>query len=76
MDIDVNDRMPKVPGMKWGALFNWRLEDAEVDSILKAPVFPEDGKWHSVLRDNINKENNDIVVDGHVIRRSDDHKLT
>lgn len=76
MDIDINKRMPKVPGMKWGAMFNWRLEDVEVDSILKAPIFPEDGKWHSVFRDNVNKENKEILVDGRVIRRVDRSKLT
>jgi len=73
---DINKILPKLPGMKWGALFNWRLKDVEIDEMVRRPIFPSDSRWHMVQRDNSNKENKDIIVDGHIIRRSDDSKLT
>ena len=73
---DINKILPKFPGMKWAALFNWKLEDVEIDDMVKRPIFPSDSRWHTVLRDNYNKENKDIIVDGHIIRRSKDKMLT
>lgn len=66
--------MPKIPGMKWGALLNWVPEDAEMNSLLNKAPFPEDGKWHSIIRDPTDNKNK--IIDGHVIRQSDDKKLT
>ena len=73
---DVNDMMPKLPGMRWGALFNWNLSRAEINEMVRRPPFPEDAKWHLVQRDNDVKDSKEIIVDGHVVRRADDSKLT
>ena len=73
---DINKVLPKFPGMKWGALFNWKLENAEIDEMVRRPIFPSDSKWHLVQRDNYNSENKDIIVDGYIVKRSDDKKLT
>jgi len=68
---DINDSMPKIPNMKWGALFNWHLSDAEVKQLVRKPPFPKDHKFHTVDR-----LDGDIIIDGHLIRRSDESKLT
>lgn len=72
MSSDINKRMPKIPGFKWGALFNWKLEDAEINEVVRSPPFPEDGRLHTVNR----VTDEDIIVDGRRIKRSDDSKLT
>lgn len=73
---DVNDYMPKFPNMRWGALFNWRPKDAEIDSFLRHPPFPDDRRWHTVQRDISDKDSKYVIVDGHPIRQADDSKLT
>lgn len=71
MNNDINDRIPRIPQMKWGALFNWKLSDVEFKQIVDMPPFPRDGKFHTVDRFD-----GDIIVDGRLIRRSDVNKLT
>ena len=73
---DINDILPRFPGMRWGALLNWVPEDAEIDQLLKTSPFPDDARWHTIQRDNRNKDNKDVVVDGKTIKRSDESKLT
>lgn len=68
---DVNDRLPK-PVLKWAALFNWRLSDAEINQVLRSPPFPEDNKIHTV-----DKFGDDLIIDRrHHVRRTDVDKLT
>lgn len=67
---DINDRIPD-PVLRWGAIFNWRLSDAEVKEIIRKPPFPSDGKLHTV-----NKYGEDLFIDGHFIGRIDISKLT
>ncbi len=73
---DIDKILPEFPGMKWAALFNWNLSVAEINELVRHPIFPEDSKWHSVMRDNYNKDNSDIIVDGHVIKKVSNKRLT
>lgn len=44
---DINEIMPKIPNMKWGALLNKRPTNKrihELDSML-----PHDKRWHTVF---------------------------
>jgi len=44
---DINDIMPKVPSMKWGALMNRPPTNNKVKELNK--IFPHNGKWHTVF---------------------------
>ena len=44
---DINDIMPKVPNMKWGALMNTPPTNDKVEEMNK--IFPSNGKWHTVF---------------------------
>ena len=71
---DINDILPKFPGMKWGVLLNWRPEQVEINRLIKSSPFPNDAKWHTMLRPY--KDSKETIIDGKVIRDSDDSKLT
>jgi len=46
---DINDIMPKIPNMKWGALMNKSPTDKKIDHMNK--IFPPNGKWHTVFEE-------------------------
>ncbi len=71
MPRDINDVLPRVPGMQWGAVMNWLPTNREAIEIVKRSPFPSDGRWHSAFR-----QGKDMIIDGKVIRQSDDSKLT
>ena len=48
---DINDVLPKVPNMKWGALMNKAPTNDKVEELNK--IFPANGKWHTVLKKRI-----------------------
>ena len=66
---DINDIMPKVGNMKWGALTNrppTRKRIIDMDRI-----FPHNGKWHTVF------EHGDTVsIDGRHVRKKSPDKWT
>lgn len=66
---NINDFLPKIPGMKWGALTNKYPTDAKIKELNK--FLPHDGKWHSVL-----EYQNSIDVDGVTIRRKTSESMT
>ena len=54
---DINDVMPRIPNMRWGALTNvrpTRSRIAEMNSI-----FPDNGRWHTIL-----EEQDQVTIDG------------
>jgi len=55
---DINDVLPRVPSMKWGALMNMLPTPRRVDEMDK--VFPDDGRWHTVF-----EERDQVHIDGH-----------
>jgi hypothetical protein len=66
---DINDIMPKVPNMKWGALMNKAPTNDKVVEMDK--IFPDNGKWHTVF-----EEQDQITVDGKEIRKKNPDKWT
>lgn len=58
----INDIMPKIPGMKWGALTNVYPTNAKLKQLNR--LLPHDKKWHTVF-----EEPNQVHVDGVTIRR-------
>jgi len=66
---DLNDILPKIPNMKWGALTNAYLTNAKLNELNK--LLPHDGRWHTVL------ESKEIVtVDGYCIKRRTANSMT
>ena len=66
---DINDIMPKVPNMRWGALMNKAPTNDKVEEMNK--IFPDNGKWHTVF-----EEQDKITVDRKEIRKKNPDKWT
>lgn len=66
---DINDFMPKIPGMKWGALTNTFPTNAKLKQLNR--MLPHDSKWHLVL-----EEKDQVHVDGVTIRRKTTESMT
>jgi len=61
---DINEVMPKIPNMKWGALMNKMPTNKKVREMNK--MFPSDGRWHTVF-----EEEKQIFVDGFRVWKKD-----
>ena len=44
---DINDIMPKVPDMKWGALLNKKPTNKKIEELNN--LLPHNGRWHTCL---------------------------
>ncbi len=66
---DINDIMPRVPNMRWGALMNKAPTNKKVKEMNK--IFPDNGKWHTVF-----EEKDHISIDGKQIWKKDPNKWT
>lgn len=66
---DINDIMPKVPNMKWGALMNKAPTNEKFEEMNK--IFPSNGKWHTVF-----EENDSVTIDGRQIWKKSSDKWT
>lgn len=54
---DINEIMPKIPNMKWGALTNLPPTNKKVEEMNQ--IFPDNGKWHTIF-----EEKDQVTVDG------------
>jgi hypothetical protein len=61
---DINEIMPKIPDMRWGALLNKYPTNDKVRQMNK--IFPHNGKWHTVF-----EEDKQVFVDGVRIWKKD-----
>ncbi|HEV2193742.1 MAG TPA: hypothetical protein VGR54_09015 [Nitrosopumilaceae archaeon] len=61
---DINEIMPKLPDMRWGALLNKYPTNDKVKQMNK--IFPHNGKWHTVF-----EEEEQMFVDGVRIWKKD-----
>ena len=61
---DINEIMPKVQNMRWGALLNKFPTNEKVKLMNK--TFPNNGKWHTVF-----EEAEQVFVDGVRIWKKD-----
>ena len=66
---DINDVMPKILGMKWGAIMNQYPTNAKLKQINK--TLPHDGKWHSIFEGP-----GSTVIDGKEIRQRTVQSMT
>jgi hypothetical protein len=66
---DINEIMPKIPSMRWGALLNKYPTNDKVNQMNK--IFPHNGKWHTVF-----EEEEQIFVDGVRIWKKDTNAWT
>ncbi len=66
---DINDIMPKIPNMRWGALMNKAPTSDKVEEMNK--IFPNNGRWHTVF-----EEQDQVTVDGKEIRKKNLDKWT
>lgn len=46
---DINDIMPKISNMRWGALMNKAPTEDKIRQMNK--IFPHNGKWHTVFEE-------------------------
>ena len=58
----LNDMMPKIPNMRWGALTNTYPTNAKLNEMSK--LLPHDKKWHTLF-----EEQDQVHIDGVTIRR-------
>lgn len=54
---DINDIMPKIPNMRWGALMNKKPTNGRIEEMNR--IFPANGRWHTVF-----EESDQVIVDG------------
>lgn len=66
---DINKIMPKIPGLKWGAVTNLSPTLANINQLNK--MLKHDGLWHTVINDE-----NQVHVDGITIPRRTTDSLT
>jgi len=66
---DINEVMPKIPNMKWGALMNKHPTSSKVDEMNK--IFPHNGKWHTVF-----EEKDQVTIDGKSIWKKEPERWT
>ena len=66
---DINEIMPKIPYMRWGALLNKYPTNDKVKQMNK--IFPKNGKWHTVF-----EEEDQVFVDGVRIWKKDQNTWT
>ena len=48
---DINDVMPKVPNMKWGALLNKKPTNKKIEELNN--LLPHNGRWHTVYEEDL-----------------------
>ena len=66
---DINEILPKIPNMKWGALMNKSPTDEKIDYMNK--IFPPNGRWHTVF-----EENDQVHIDGKRVCKKDPKSWT
>lgn len=66
---DINDIMPKIPGLKWGIVTNARIGSAQLEDLIK--LMPHDEKWHTLWEGP-----NEVNMDGKTIRRRSMESMT
>lgn len=69
MPRDINDILPKIEGMAWGAVTNMEPTVANLRYLLKA--MPHDEKWHAIF-----ESPESVHIDGREIRRRTADSMT
>ena len=66
---NINEKLPKIPHMRWDALLNTPPTNKRIEDMNK--IFPNNGKRHTVF-----EENDQITIDGKQIHKKDPNKWT
>ena len=66
---DINDIMPKIDNMRWGALMNRPPTEQAIQDM--DAIFPHNGRWHTVF-----EESDAVTIDGRTVRKKDPEKWT
>ena len=66
---DINEILPKIPGMRFGAVTNLEPSVTNVNELLN--VMPRDGKWHTLFEGN-----QEMMIDGVSVRRRTADSMT
>jgi len=66
---DINDIMPKIPNMRWGALLNRAPTNKKVKQL--DTMLPHDKRWHTVF-----EEEEAVYVDDVRVKKDDPEKWT
>ena len=66
---DINQLLPKIPGMKWGAITNLPPTRSIANEFNR--MLPHDKKWHEILN-----AKDSVWVDGHRIQRKTMESMT
>ncbi len=66
---DINEVLPKIPNMRWGALTNTSPTNKKIKEMNE--MFPHDGRWHTVF-----EEPEQVFVDGIRISKKDPKSWT
>lgn len=59
---DINEILPKIPNMSWGALTNMPPTNRRITEMDR--IFPHNGKWHIILEGR-----DEVFIDGKQIRK-------
>ena len=66
---DINEIMPKIPNMKWGAKKKKKPSSEKIDDLNN--LFPHNGKWHTVF-----EEKDHTFIDGKIVWKKDKESWT
>jgi hypothetical protein len=66
---DINEIMPKIPNMRWGALLNRAPTNKKVKQLDR--MLPHDKRWHTVFEDQ-----DTVYVDDVSVKKQDPEKWT
>ena len=66
---DINEIMPKIPNMRWGALLNRAPTNKKVKQLDR--MLPHDKRWHTVFEDQ-----DTVYVDDVSVKKQDHEKWT
>jgi hypothetical protein len=66
---DINEIMPKIPNMRWGALLNREPTNKKVKQLDK--MLPHDKRWHTVFEDQ-----DTVYVDDVRVKKEEPEKWT
>lgn len=66
---DINDMMPKIDNMRWGALMNHAPTTKTIKDM--DAIFPDNGRWHTVF-----EEDDFIIIDGKEVRKNNPQRWT
>lgn len=61
---DINEILPKIPNMRWGALTNQLPTNQRIREMNR--LFPHNGRWHTIFEDR-----DQVFVDGKRIWKND-----